>query len=275
MEAAIDWLRAKGLSKAAKKAGRVAAEGLVGIASGAAKGAVVEVNSETDFVARNDAFQDLVSQVALLGLESGGDVEKLKQMAYPGAGNTVAGQITSLVGTVGENMTLRRCAFLTANPGVVATYMHNQVKAGLGKIGVLVALKSSGDHGKLEAFGRQVAMHVAAANPLALTDEQVDADVVARERAIFVEQAKASGKPDAVVQKMVDGRIRKFYEEVVLLKQAFIINPDVTVQGAADALAKELGTPVQITGFVRFGLGDGIQKEESDFAAEVQKAAQG
>lgn len=275
MEAAIDWLRAKGLSKAAKKAGRVAAEGLVGIASAPGQGAVVEVNSETDFVARNEAFQGLVETVAKLALDAGGDVEKLKTMPYPGSSNTVAGQITALVGTVGENMTLRRCAVLTANPGVVAVYMHNQVKAGLGKIGVLVALKSSGDKTKLEAFGRQVAMHVAAANPLALTAEQVDADIVARERAIFVEQAKTSGKPDAVIQKMVDGRIRKFYEEVVLLSQAFIINPDLTVEAAAKEAAKDAGAPIEITGFVRFGLGDGIQKEESDFAAEVQKAAQG
>jgi elongation factor Ts len=275
MEAAVDWLRAKGLSKAAKKAGRVAAEGLVAVASAAGKGAVVEVNSETDFVARNEAFQGLVETIATLALDAGGDVEKLKNMAFPGSSNTVAGQITALVGTVGENMTLRRCAVLTANPGVVATYMHNQVKPGLGKIGVLVALKSSGDKAKLEAFGRQVAMHVAAANPLALTAEQVDPDIVARERAIFVEQAKGSGKPDAVIQKMVDGRIRKFYEEVVLLSQAFIINPDLTVEAAAKEAAKDVGAPVEITGFVRFGLGDGIQKEESDFAAEVQKAAKG
>jgi elongation factor Ts len=275
MEAAIDWLRAKGLSKAAKKAGRVAAEGLVGIAAAEGKGAVVEVNSETDFVARNDAFQDLVAQIAKLSLDVGGDVEALKAMSYPGTGNSVSAQITSLVATVGENMSLRRCAVLTANPGVVSTYVHNQVKPGLGKIGVLVALKSTGDKTKLDAFGRQVAMHVAAVNPLALTPEQVDADIVARERAIFVEQAKASGKPDAVVQKMVEGRIRKFYEEVVLLSQAFIVNPDLTVQAAVEATAKELGASVEITGFVRFGLGDGIQKEESDFAAEVQKAAQG
>jgi elongation factor Ts len=274
MEAAVDWLRAKGLSKAAKKAGRVAAEGLVGIAAAAGKGAVVEVNSETDFVARNEAFQALVEHVAMLSLETG-DVEKLKTATYPGSSNTVAAQITNLVATVGENMSLRRCAVLSANPGVVATYVHNQVKPGLGKIGVLVAIKSPGDKAQLEAFGRQVAMHVAAVNPLALTAEQIDPDVLARERAIFVEQAKASGKPEAVVQKMVEGRIRKFYEEVVLLSQAFIINPDVTVQAAADALSKEIGAPVEISGFVRFGLGDGIQKEESDFAAEVQKAAQG
>jgi elongation factor Ts len=275
MEAAIDWLRAKGLSKAAKKAGRVAAEGLVGVASQPGRGAVVEVNSETDFVARNESFQDLVAQVATLGLASGGDVEKLKTMPYPGAGADVAGQIATLVGTVGENMTLRRVAVIEAQPGVVAMYIHNAVKPGLGKIGVIVGVKSTGDAGKLEAFGRQVAMHVAAAAPLALKPEQVDAEIVARERAIFVEQAKESGKPAAVIEKMVDGRMRKFFEEVVLLSQAFIINPDLTVEAAAKEAAKDVGADVEITGFARFALGEGIQKQVSDFAAEVQAAAKG
>jgi elongation factor Ts len=275
MEAAIDWLRAKGLAKAAKKAGRVAAEGLVGVAARPGVGAVVELNSETDFVARNETFQDLVAAAAKLGLDSGGDLDRLKAMPYPGGSGDLAGQITALVGTIGENMSLRRVATLTAQPGVVALYVHNAVKPGLGKIGVLVALKSAGDTAKLESFGRQVAMHVAAVNPLALTAAAVDPAVVERERAIFVEQSKASGKPDAVIQKMVEGRLRKFYEEVVLLSQAFIINPELTVEAAVKAAEKDVGAPVEIVAFARFALGEGIQKDETDFAAEVQAAAKG
>lgn len=275
MEAAIDWLRAKGLSRAAKKAGRVAAEGLVGLAAASRSGAIVEVNSETDFVARNDAFQGLVRAIANLALEAKGDVARLAQMPFPGTDQTVAAKVQALVATIGENMTLRRCAHLVVGHGVVATYVHNAAAPNLGKIGVLVALESAGDAGKLEALGRQVAMHVAAASPLALRADDLDPAIVERERAIFVEQTKSSGKPDNVVQKMVDGRMRKFFEEVVLLSQAFIINPDLTVEAAIKAAEKDVGAPITLSGFVRYALGEGIQKDETDFAAEVAAAAKG
>ncbi|MXN67022.1 elongation factor Ts [Stappia sp. GBMRC 2046] len=273
MEAAIDWLRAKGLSKAAKKAGRVAAEGLVGVSSADGKAAVIELNSETDFVARNENFQKLVKGVAEAALDADGDLGKLNGASFPGSSKTVEDEIKDAVATIGENMTLRRVASLSVSEGVVASYVHSAVIENLGKIGVLVAIESSGDKAKLNDFGRKVAMHVAATNPLALTVDQLDADVVERERAVFVEQARESGKPENIIEKMVEGRMRKFYEEVTLLKQAFVIDPDNTVEKAAEALAAELGTPVKITAFVRFALGEGIEKEESDFAAEVAAAA--
>jgi elongation factor Ts len=275
METAIDWLRAKGLSKAAKKAGRIAAEGLIGVIAKGDTGAIVEVNSETDFVARNDGFQSMVSTIAKLALSCDSDLDKLKAMPFPGSGTDVQGHIQALIGTIGENMNLRRVQCLFVNPGVIATYVHNAVSPGLGKIGILVAMKSSGDKTKLEALGRQVAMHVAAANPIALTAKEIDPALLERERAIFTEQASASGKPDAVIQKMVEGRIRKFYEEVVLLQQAFIMNPEQTVEAAVKAAEKDIGAAVTVTGFVRFALGEGIQKDQSDFAAEVQAAAKG
>jgi elongation factor Ts len=274
MEAAIDWLRKKGLSKAAKKAGNVAAEGLVAVAAKGNVGAVVEVNSQTDFVARNEEFQAMVGKIAELALGAGGDVAKLGGMAF-GGGNTVAGQVTTLSGKIGEKMELRRTGALNASPGVVASYVHNQVAPGLGKIGVLVALKSSGNVEKLAALGRQIAMHIAAANPVALTPADVDPALVEREKAIFADQSRASGKPENIIAKMVEGRLRKFYEEVVLLEQNYIMDPDKKVAAVVKEAEKDVGAPVSLEGFVRYGLGEGIQKVESDFAAEVAAAAKG
>ncbi|MEM5584993.1 translation elongation factor Ts [Roseibium sp. AS2] len=270
MEAAVDWLRTKGLAKAAKKAGRVAAEGLVGVAAADNKAAVIELNSETDFVARNEGFQELVSKVAGVANSTDGSVEAVA--AADLGGKSVADTITEAIGTIGENMTLRRSAVLSVSEGVVATYVHGQVADGLGKIGVLVALNSSGDKDKLNALGRQIAMHVAATSPLALNTGELDPAVVEREKAVFSEQARESGKPENIIEKMVEGRLRKFYEEVTLEKQAFVINPDLTVEKAVEALAKELGTEVKLSGFVRFALGEGIEKETQDFAAEVAAA---
>lgn len=270
MEAAVDWLRTKGLAKAAKKAGRVAAEGLVGVAAEGNKAAVIELNSETDFVARNEGFQELVSKVAKVALGTDGSVEAVA--AADVDGKPVSETITDAVATIGENMTLRRSAVLSASEGVVSTYIHGKVVEGLGKIGVLVALESSGDADKLNALGRQIAMHIAATSPLALNTDELDPAVVERERTVFSEQARESGKPENIIEKMVEGRLRKFYEEVTLVKQAFVINPDQTVEQAVEALAKELGTEVKLSGFVRFALGEGIEKEEQDFAAEVAAA---
>ncbi len=273
MEAAIDWLRAKGIAKADKKSGRTAAEGLIGVASADTKAVVVEVNSETDFVARNEAFQALVREVANAALSTDGSVEAVGAATHAGSGKTVNDTIKDAVATIGENMSLRRSALLQVSEGVVATYIHNAVVDGLGKMGVLVAIESAGDKAALNAFGRQVAMHVAATNPLALTDAEIDATVVEREKAVFSEQARQSGKPENIIEKMVEGRLRKFYEEVVLLKQNFVINPDLTVEGALKAAEKDFGAPAKIVGFVRFALGEGIEREESDFAAEVAAAA--
>lgn len=273
MEAAIDWLRTKGIAKADKKSGRTAAEGLIGAAAEGTKAVVVEVNSETDFVARNEAFQTLVRGIADVALATDGSVEAVSTATYPASGKPVADTIRDAIATIGENMSLRRAAMLQVSDGVVATYIHNQVADGLGKLGVLVAIESTGDKAKLAAFGRQVAMHVAATNPLALNAEEIDPTVVEREKAIFSEQARASGKPEAIIEKMVEGRLRKFYEEVVLLKQNFVINPDLTVEKALAEAEAEIGAPAKITAFVRFALGEGIEREESDFAAEVAAAA--
>ncbi|MAU96976.1 MAG: elongation factor Ts [Fulvimarina sp.] len=273
MEAAIDWLRTKGIAKADKKSGRTAAEGLIGAAAEGNKAVVVEVNSETDFVARNEAFQTLVRGIATVALATDGSVEAVASATYPASGKPVSDTIRDAIATIGENMSLRRAAMLQVSDGVVATYIHNQVADGLGKLGVLVAIESTGDKAKLAAFGRQVAMHVAATNPLALNAEEIDPTVVEREKAIFSEQARASGKPEAIIEKMVEGRLRKFYEEVVLLKQNFVINPDLTVEKALAEAEAEIGAPAKITAFVRFALGEGIEREESDFAAEVAAAA--
>ncbi|MBO0905105.1 translation elongation factor Ts [Jiella sonneratiae] len=273
MEAAIDWLRTKGIAKADKKSGRTAAEGLIGVASEGAKAVVVEVNSETDFVARNEAFQTLVRDIAKVALSTDGSVEAVSAATHPASGKSVADTVRDAVATIGENMSLRRSAMLSVSDGVVATYIHNQVADGLGKLGVLVAMESAGDKAKLTAFGRQVAMHVAATNPLALTADEIDPAVVEREKAIFSEQARASGKPENIIEKMVEGRLRKFYEEVVLLKQSFVINPDLTVEKALAEAEKDFGAPAKITAFVRFALGEGIERETSDFAAEVAAAA--
>lgn len=269
IEAAVDWLRAKGLSKAAKKADRVAAEGLVGVASADTKAAVVEVNSETDFVARNDAFQAIVSNVSKVALEGDGSVEALGASAYPDTGRTVNEELTEAIAKIGENMNLRRSSVLSVDNGVVATYIHNAIADGIGKIGVLVALESTGDKDKLNEFGRQVAMHIAAVNPLALSSDELDQEVVERERAVYMDQAKDSGKPENIVEKMVEGRIQKYYKEVVLLSQVFVIDGENTVEQAGKNAESAVGAPIKIKAFERFVLGDGIEKEEDDFAAEV------
>jgi len=272
MEAAVDWLRAKGLAKAAKKAGRVAAEGLIGVASGDGKAVMVEVNSETDFVARNAEFQSLVSAIAEAALATDGSLDAILAAKLKG-GASVEDTLKSAIATIGENMTLRRAAMISVAPGAVASYVHSAVAPGLGKIGVIVGLESAGDRDKLVAIGRQVAMHVAAASPLAVREEEVDPAVVARERSVFAEQAKESGKPEAIIAKMVEGRIRKFYEEVVLLSQNFVVDSEKTVGTAVKAAEGDVGAPINVTEFVVFRLGEGVEKVETDFAAEVAAAA--
>ena len=273
MEQAIDWLRTKGLAKAAKKAGRVAAEGLVGIKTNGTTGVVVEVNSETDFVARNDQFQELVTKISETALEKG--VDDLANQNFPGKDMSIEDYVKELVGTIGENMNYRRGAQLSVENGAVAGYIHNATVPGLGKIGVLVALETTGDAAKAEALGKQIAMHIAAINPLSATVEDLDPAVVEREKAVLTEQARESGKPEEIIAKMVEGRIRKFYEEVVLSKQAFVIDPDNTVEKAIKNAEGDVGAPIALKGFKRFELGEGIEKEESDFAAEVAAAANG
>ncbi|RUT32721.1 elongation factor Ts [Arsenicitalea aurantiaca] len=273
MEAAIDWLRTRGLAKAAKKAGRVAAEGLVGVATDGARAAVVEVNSETDFVARNEQFQTIVSNIAKLGLEANGDVATLAEMPYPGTGHSVSAELTEAIAKIGENMTLRRAAVLSVSDGVVGSYVHNAVADGLGKLGILVALESTGDKAVLETLGKQIAMHIAATNPLSVSPDDLDQDVVARERSVFSEQARESGKPAEIIEKMVEGRIRKFYEEVTLLAQTFVIDGETKVGDAIKNAEKDAGAPIKLTAFVRYALGEGIEKEVTDFAAEVAATA--
>ena len=272
MEAAIDWLRAKGLSAAAKKAGRTAAEGLVGVTVEGQRGAVVEVNSETDFVAKNELFQDFVRNVAKLALQHGTDVEKLGAAQYPGGG-TVAEALTENIAKIGENQSLRRAAVLEVKQGAVVSYVHNQVTPGLGKIGVLVALKSAAPAQTLAALGKQIAMHVAAAHPLALNAEGLPAELVERERSIAMEKAKESGKPQAIVEKMVEGGLAKFRKENALLTQLFVIDNKTPVAEVVASAAKDAGTAIELIGFVRFQLGEGIEKQQSDFAAEVAAAA--
>ena len=266
IEASIDWLRKKGLAKAAKKSDRIAAEGLVGIIAHGHTGAVTEVNSETDFVARNETFQTMAKGIAEAALGAKGDLDKLAAAKFPGGKGTVADTIKEMIGTIGENMTLRRTAYLDVKKGAVASYIHNQMAPGLGKIGVIVALESTGDADALKSFGRQVAMHIAAANPQAVDVESLDQAVVERERAVLSEQAKESGKPANVIDKMVEGRIRKFYEEVVLLAQAFVHDPDTTVAKAIAAAEKAAGAPIKITGFHRFALGEGIDRTSEETA---------
>jgi elongation factor Ts len=270
IQAAVDWLRKKGLSKAAKKAGRVAAEGLVGIAVDGKKGAVVEVNSETDFVARNDHFQGLVKLIAQAALHNGTDVEKLK--AVKAGSSTIEEAISSAIATIGENMTFRRAAELSVSEGVVAQYVHGAISDGLGKIGVLVALESKGNADELNRIGRMVAMHIAAANPLAVESKGIDAASIERERGILAEKARASGKPDNVIEKIVDSGLKSFYKEVSLVDQPFVHDPSKTVAQALKETEGKAGGPIAIKGFVRYALGEGIEKQEQDFAAEVAAA---
>jgi elongation factor Ts len=276
MEAAVDWLRKKGLSKAAKKAGRVAAEGLIGVAARADAGALVEVNSETDFVARNNEFKEFVKEASHLGLEAEGDVEKLLASDMK-SGASVDAVLKELIAKIGENMSVRRATALAVSPGVVATYVHNAASPELGKIGVLVGLKSTADQAKLSQLGRQIAMHVAAAAPLALTPEHLSQDVVEREREIQRELARQSGKPEAVIEKMMEGRMRKFYEDTVLLAQKYLgpgAEGDVTVAKLVENEAKNFGAPIEVVGFVRYAVGEGIDKGPTgDFADEVKQMA--
>ncbi|MDV3258578.1 MAG: translation elongation factor Ts [Sphingomonas sp.] len=272
MEASVDWLRAKGLAAAAKKAGRTAAEGLVGVAVEGTRGAVVEVNSETDFVAKNEQFQEFVANVSKLALEANGDVEGLKSASYPGGG-TVEEKLTDNIATIGENQSLRRTAVLEVNEGAVVSYVHNAVAPGMGKIGVLVALEGSASAETIAALGKQIAMHIAAANPLALKAEDLDAGLLERERAIAIEKAKESGKPENIVEKMVEGSMAKFRKENALLSQLFVIDNKTPVGDVVAQAAKEAGSPITLKAFERFQLGEGIEKEESDFAAEVAAAA--
>ena len=272
MEASIDWLRAKGLAAAAKKAGRTAAEGLVGVLVEGRRGAVVEVNSETDFVAKNELFQDFVRNVAKLSLEHGTDVEALAAAQYPDGG-TVQDKLNDNIAKIGENQSLRRAAILEVNQGAVVSYVHNAVVPGLGKIGVLVALESAAPADTLTALGKQLAMHVAAAHPLALTADELPTELVERERGIAMEKAKESGKPQNIVEKMVEGGLAKFRKENALTTQLFVIDGKTPVADVIAAAAKDAGTAIELTGFVRFQLGEGIEKKESDFAAEVAAAA--
>jgi elongation factor Ts len=267
IETAIDWLRKKGLAAAAKKSGRIAAEGLVGVASATNKAAVVEVNAETDFVARNETFQKFVATVAQVALRTGDDLDAINAAPFAQTGRTVAEQLTHLVATIGENMNLRRAKVITVPQGVVATYMHAALKPGLGKIGVLAAIEGLGEFETLETLGRQVGMHVAATRPEALDIDAVDPAALERERAVLAEQARSSGKSDAIIEKMVEGRIRKYYEEVVLLEQIWVHDGDCRVR----AVVKKAG--VTLTGFARFQLGEGIEKPKDDFAAEVATTA--
>jgi elongation factor Ts len=272
LEAAVDWLRAKGLAAAQKKAGRIAAEGLVAVAVSGNQGSVVELNSETDFVARNEDFQGMAANFAELGLNAGGVLDKLKATtAAPG--KSVDDVLQAAIGTIGENMNLRRYETISVNQGAVVSYVHSATKPGMGRIGVLVALESAASADKLGEIGKQVAMHVAAAAPKAANRDEIDPADVEREREVLTAQAKESGRPDNIIEKMVEGRLRKFYEESVLLEQAFVIDPDKTVGKAVEEAAATAGSPIAVKGFVRMVIGEGVEKEESDFAAEVAAAA--
>ncbi len=269
IEAAVDWLRTKGLAAAAKKAGRVAAEGVVALAANGTSGALVEVNSETDFVSRNESFQQFAAALAGMALEHGDDLEALKARPYPGEDRNVAEQLTHNIATIGENMSLRRAARLRVGQGLVASYVHNAVAPGLGKIGVLVALESGAGREALEPLGKQLAMHIAAAAPSSVAEADLDPALVEREKSVLVEQARASGRPDDIVEKMVAGRLRKFREEVVLLDQTFVVDNETKVAKVVENAARDAGAPIEVAGFRRFVLGEGIEREQKDFAAEV------
>lgn len=272
MDAAIDWLRKKGLSKAAKKSGRVAAEGLVGAAVWNNTGVLVEVNSETDFVARNQQFQELVKNIAQVALEKKGNVEAVKIASYP-KGGTVDSAISSAIATIGENMTLRRAGFLSVEQGVVVSYIHGAAAENMGKIGTLVALKSAADAGELSTLGRQIAMHIAASSPLALNSSALDQNTVAREKSVLAEKAAQSGKPPQVIEKIVESGLKTYYKEVCLLDQSFVIDPSKTIAQALKEAEGRLNAPIEIAGYLRFALGEGIEKQESDFASEVASIA--
>jgi elongation factor Ts len=269
IEAAVDWLRKKGLSAAASKAGRVAAEGLIGVATLGPIGAVVEVNSETDFVARNNEFQTFVRSVSALALDGNGEIESLKEMAYPGSGRTVEAELTHLIATIGENLVLRRVNRVSAGEGVVFSYVHNALGPGIGKIGVIVALTSTLAPDGLAELGKQLAMHIAAATPLYLDITSVPQAALDRERNVLREQARSTGRSEEIIEKMVDGRMRKFYEEVVLLEQIFVVDQKTKISVVVEQAAKAAGAPIRVAGFVRYALGEGIDRNRPDFAAEV------
>jgi elongation factor Ts len=272
IQEAVDWLRKKGLAAAAKKSGRVAAEGLVAVAVSGNKAAVIELNSETDFVARNDQFQMLAKNIAMLAVDHGKDVEALKN-TKGAEGKIVTDMIANLVGTIGENMNLRRSAVLSVTKGAIASYVHSSIASGLGKIGVLVGVETDGDAAKAEALGKQIAMHIAAARPDALSVADVDPAKLDRERAVFKEQAIASGKAPEIAEKMVEGRIRKYYEEVVLMEQIYVMDNKSKISQVLKDAEKDIGAPVKISAFIRYNLGEGIEKQQGDFAAEVAAAA--
>ena len=269
MDDAVDWLRKKGLASAAKKASRIAAEGLVGVYVEGNKGAVVEVNSETDFVAKNEICQEYVADAAIVALKSAGEICDMKTFNCPKCGKTFEERLTDMIAKIGENMNLRRAKMLEVDNGIIASYIHNAAGENIGKIGVLVALESTADKAKLAELGKHLAMHVAASNPQFLTIASVDPAAVEHEKSIFAEQAKASGKPENIIEKMVEGRVRKYYDEVVLEEQAYIMDPDKKVKQVVADAAKELGADIKIKDFVCFKLGEGLQKKEEDFAAEV------
>lgn len=279
MDDAIDWLRKKGLSKAGKKADRIAADGLIGVAASGTKGALVEVNSETDFVARNDQFQDLVRQITDCAGKVGGDLAKLLAMPFPGKSVSVDEHVKEMIATIGENMNVRRTAALEVKEGLVASYVHNRVADGVGKIGVLVGIESKGNTEKLADIGRQLALHIAAANPQAVSADELDKDLIERERQVYLEQAKATGKAAEFIGKMVEGRLNKeFFGQVVLLKQTFMGpggDGKMSVEQYVKAEEKAAGAPVKVTKFVRYALGEGIDKKKDDFASEVAKLAKG
>ena len=264
IDSAVDWLRKNGLSAAAKKAGRVAAEGLIGIHVEGLSGAIVEVNSETDFVARNDIFQGFVAAVARIAFDQGGDLAKINAAAYLDTDRTVAEELIRLISTIGENMAIRRAAMVAVDAGSVAAYVHNQIVPGLGKIGVLVALESSADGGALAQTGKQLAMHIAAAAPQAVDRDGVDAGVLDRERQVLADQARASGKPEEIIEKMVEGRLRKYYEEIVLLEQTFVVDGESKIRAVIENAAKDAGAPIKVAAFTRFVLGEGVARDGAD-----------
>jgi elongation factor Ts len=267
LEAAIDWLRKKGLSVAAKRSGRIASEGLIGVAVSGTRGAIVEVNSETDFVARNAIFQDFVATVARLAVDLQGDAAAIRQATWPASGRPIGEELTHLAATIGENITLRRADGLSVEKGIIASYVHKAQGPGIGRIGVLVALEANRTDQAVADLGKKLAMHVVAANPLAISRADVTADALDRERAILVEQARASGKPEQVVQKMVEGRLAKFYEDVCLLEQAFVMDPQTKISALLEAASRDLGSPLQVRRFIRYALGEGVGKWQDDATA--------
>ena len=269
----VDWLRTKGLAAAAKKADRAASEGLISLQVDGNTGAMVEINAETDFVARNETFQDVVTKVAAVVLNTGADIEAIKAAAYPNTDRNVDEEITHQIATIGENMLLRRVASLSIDTGVLASYLHGSLAPSLGKIGVLVALESDGDPAKLQELGKQLAMHIAATKPMAISRDDLDASVVERERSVLSEQARESGKPEEIIEKMVEGRLRKFFEEVCLNDQTFVIDGETRISQVLEKASKDLGKPVSLAGFKLLVLGEGIEKKEEDFAAEVAAVA--